>query len=441
MTQVGDGLPLPGRRKRGHKTREEYLATSLSRLKPWEAEGISRRTYYRRLKQFSDGGTSPPRGTNPRGTSLSGTSPRGTSPRGTSLSGASAARGTSLPGTSATPRPTRAPKAERVVRTANQQKGAGDARWGGRPPVWADAPGRTLLRLLRSGRREIGEDAKFEDLIEQIRPRLPESIRKSAKGALYAGQRKARESLPSGYDRWVSLTQLWGGRRWDEEPEGPFELVDELITIAGKNAHRLGELFDRWNRQYADGGAKFRRLLKFSDRIKADPLDWPRRPRPATYSDANAAAVRALMQDDPKRFWSVSQLANSKVARKRGISTKAMTHLTKTMRDRGELEWSDFGRSLLRLSGCGLPIRKSCSQQMIIKLIAAPDHAIEIYALIESVGAPAVTAVETLRRNGVVECPDFRRGTLVKLAPEALAKIERNQPIRDGRGAILWVRS
>jgi len=59
MTQVGDGLPLPGRRKRGHKTREEYLATSLSRLKPWEAEGISRRTYYRRLKQLSDGGTSP----------------------------------------------------------------------------------------------------------------------------------------------------------------------------------------------------------------------------------------------------------------------------------------------------------------------------------------------------------------------------------------------
>jgi hypothetical protein len=380
------------------------------------AEIISRRTYYRRLKQLSGGGTSPARGTRPRGTS----------PRGISPSGTSAARGTSLPSISAALKPTRARKAERVVRTANQQKRAGDERWGGRPPVWADAPGRTLLRLLRIGRREIGEDAKFEDLIEHIRPRLPESIRKLAKGALYAGQRKAKESLTSGYDRWVSLTRLWGGRRWDEEPEGPFELVDELITIAGKNAHRLGERFDRWDRQYGDGGAKFRRLLKFRDRIKADLLDWPLRPKPATYSDANAAAVRALMEDDPERLWSVSQLANSKVARKRGISTKAMTHLTKAMRDRGELEWGDVGRSLLRLSGCGLPIRKSCSQQMIIKLIAAPDHAIEIYALTESVGAPTVTTVKTLRRNGVVECPDFRRGTLVKLAPEALAKIERN---------------
>src|SRR5262245_11850333 len=239
MPQVGDGLPLPGRRKRRQKTREEYLATSLSRLKPWETEGISRRTYYRRLKQLSDGGTSPPRGTSARGTTLRGTS---------------AARGTSLPGTSAAPKPTPAPKAERVVRTANKQKRAGDERWGGRPPVWADAPGRTLLRLLRIGRREIGEDATFEDLIEHIRPRLPESIRKLAKGALYAGQRKARESLPSGYDRWVSLTRLWGGRRWDEEPEGPFEFVDELITIAGKNTHRLGERFDRWERQWGDAG-------------------------------------------------------------------------------------------------------------------------------------------------------------------------------------------
>src|SRR5258708_12801770 len=91
MTQVGDGVPLPGRQKRGKKTREEYLAKSLSRRKPWETEGISRRTYYRRLKQLSGGGTSPA---------------RGTSPRGTSPSGPSAARGTNLPGTRAARKPT-----------------------------------------------------------------------------------------------------------------------------------------------------------------------------------------------------------------------------------------------------------------------------------------------------------------------------------------------
>ena len=36
------------RRQSGAKTRQQYLATSKSRLKPWEAEGISRATWYRR---------------------------------------------------------------------------------------------------------------------------------------------------------------------------------------------------------------------------------------------------------------------------------------------------------------------------------------------------------------------------------------------------------
>jgi hypothetical protein len=38
------------RRKTGCKMRAEYLATSLSEKQPWLAEGISRRTWYRRQK-------------------------------------------------------------------------------------------------------------------------------------------------------------------------------------------------------------------------------------------------------------------------------------------------------------------------------------------------------------------------------------------------------
>jgi hypothetical protein len=38
----------------------------------------------------------------------------------------------------------------------------------------------------------------------------------------------------------------------------------------------------------------------------------------------------------------------------------------------------------------------------------------------------------------VVELPDLRRGTLVRLTADALAKIKSDQPIRDGRGAVLW---
>jgi hypothetical protein len=39
-----------GRRAKGVKPRAEYLATSAERAKPWLAEGISRRTWYRRQR-------------------------------------------------------------------------------------------------------------------------------------------------------------------------------------------------------------------------------------------------------------------------------------------------------------------------------------------------------------------------------------------------------
>lgn len=39
------------RRSRGAKPRAEYEAQSISRAKPWEALGISRRTWFRRRKQ------------------------------------------------------------------------------------------------------------------------------------------------------------------------------------------------------------------------------------------------------------------------------------------------------------------------------------------------------------------------------------------------------
>jgi hypothetical protein len=38
------------RAKQSTRSREEYLSTSVARTKPWQAEGISRRTWYRRRK-------------------------------------------------------------------------------------------------------------------------------------------------------------------------------------------------------------------------------------------------------------------------------------------------------------------------------------------------------------------------------------------------------
>jgi hypothetical protein len=214
--------------------------------------------------------------------------------------------------------------------------------------------------------------------------------------------------------------------------------MDDLITIAGDSANRLAERFHRWDGQYGDAGAKFMRLEKFRARIARDPLDWPLRPKPAKRSKACEDAIIALMRADPQGWWSVSELVRSKAARKLKISTKTMVHLTTTLRGRGILEWADVGRHLLRLKSDGLPVQQSRSTQMVEQLYATPDHKMELYALKEAVRAPTVTVVTTLRNNGVVKCPDLRRGTVVELTADALAKIKRSQPIRDGRGAILW---
>ena len=47
------------RRKAGAVPRAVYEATSKTKLKPWEAEGISRRTWYRRNGTGNGTGTSP----------------------------------------------------------------------------------------------------------------------------------------------------------------------------------------------------------------------------------------------------------------------------------------------------------------------------------------------------------------------------------------------
>src|SRR5262249_40250594 len=153
---------------------------------------------------------------------------------------------------------------------------------GGRAPVWGDEVGRTALRLLRLGYKDLGLDAKFQGVVEQIRPRLPGSIRKSDAGTtFYNGCRKALESLPPDYEWCVSRIWVWGGQRWDEDPAGPYKYMDGLITIAGANVHRLVERFDRWDQQYGDAGTKFGRLEKFRARITLDPMDWGLRPKPA----------------------------------------------------------------------------------------------------------------------------------------------------------------
>jgi hypothetical protein len=59
------------RRARGAKPRADYEANSLTRTKPWEAEGVGRRTWYRRRGTSPSAATSPPKDGGTNGTSPS----------------------------------------------------------------------------------------------------------------------------------------------------------------------------------------------------------------------------------------------------------------------------------------------------------------------------------------------------------------------------------
>jgi hypothetical protein len=304
--------------------------------------------------------------------------------------------------------------------------------------------------LERAARRDLGQEAKWSDIAEHIRPHLPERLKKpnpfseSEARTLYSGWLKASKSLLPDYDWCAGRIRSWGGKRWDKDPEGPYEFIEDFITIVGdKNWGALVQRFKRLDQQAGGPDAKFKRVTKLRDNLKINPTDWGVRPKPAYRSKDNDAAILAFMNARPKQCakgWSVSDLADKKFARDRGISIKSMTHHTATMRDRDppQLEWADIGRWRLRPVGGGPPARKSCSMQALEKLYELPDHTMELYALTGAVGAPNVTWVKTLKKNGLVKVPNFQRGTLVKLTAKAVLAMKSRETIRDGRDAPLW---
>jgi hypothetical protein len=319
--------------------------------------------------------------------------------------------------------------------------------------TWSGYTGQRVISLIDDCRERIRNDSNapktLSDILEAIRHSLPKAVSDLDYEIFKVGFYRAQKLRPSDYDRWISLARQWAGRQWDGKPEAAREFLDEWIfLIAGESrAAVIGQLFDRVERQYGDRGKKFRQLLRYRNEMKANPVYWPRPPRPAVHSDANAEAVKALMRADPSRAWTVSQLA-----RKRRTTVKAMIHLTGAMRDRGDLMFEDVGRGLLVLRTPKVEVRQSHAQLTIGKLIEAPNG-IELYALKNAIGMASDQPVRTLLGIGVVEAFELRerngpvrdsrgrtvrRGALVKLTPDALTKIKQSQPIYDRRGAIIW---
>src|SRR6267154_5502050 len=57
-------------------------------------------------------------------------------------------------------------------------------------------------------------------------------------------------AVPRIVDRWVFMVREWAGQQWDETPEAAYDLVYDVVAVAGPNRSKhLGELFDHLARQ------------------------------------------------------------------------------------------------------------------------------------------------------------------------------------------------
>jgi hypothetical protein len=316
-----------------------------------------------------------------------------------------------------------------------------------KPPAVMKPP--TVTKPVTKRRALNGTNASGQEVVRKVldrlkaptdRKRVIKVIREIYPTGPEAALKAYDRALPRGHVRWISLARQWAGRKIDAAPEEAWRLVYDLITLAGPNRiERLGALLDSLERQWG-GKNKFDQLREYRDRLRVDPLDWPKRRAQRGGSGATVEAILALMRADPKRFWTTSQLA-----RKLRKSIKVIQHLTSDMRARGLIARADHGRGLLCLPAHGLEIRKSVSGRIIEKLIPVAEMRFSAVArAIEMEPSTISTPVATLRRIGVLEPADPngpsdpRKRTPLRLSADARDKIARGQVIRDRRGFILW---
>jgi hypothetical protein len=223
--------------------------------------------------------------------------------------------------------------------------------------------------------------------------------------------------------RWKMPIQLWG-------IDQSRDLVESLKEAAGPNrVTGLDELFAHMDAQWRwSGSRKIEWLQQQRDRMKAHPLYWPRLRAPRVCDDAKT--IIACLKTGPKtKAW---------LSRKLRKTITATSSLTTPMAARGSIVRIE--EAVFALPCPGAKTFLPASHAIITALIGAPGHSMKFLALEAAVGRTIARPVHTLRlrRNGALTPADPSRRGPVTLAPAALAKIERGEPIRDGRGGILW---
>jgi hypothetical protein len=272
-------------------------------------------------------------------------------------------------------------------------------------------------------------------LWRNVRHHLPECFQDMGVKALRMRYRRACESRPAEYDRWISLALEWAGvHRQYSQPEAADELVDDLITVAGENIAKLRRQFGVLEDQWSGGPVKFQQLMKLRDRLRRDPWDWPI-PKPAVRERAanTAKKIRALMEVNSACLWTPSQVAD-----KLNEPVTHIRHVMTEMRLRKLIERVDQGRGLHGLRGRHVRSAKLVATHIVELLLSAPHNEMQWKAMHDAIGQQLKSPMDTLRQIGVLEPPDPNRRGLLKLSARWIPRLKARELVRAGNGLLLW---
>jgi lambda repressor-like predicted transcriptional regulator len=354
-------------------TRAEYLDRSLSRRKPWLAEGISRRTFERRQRKSKAVDGSQTKNSTPNEASASKpphaaarqpgeVSARKTTPRRRAR--ATITRAEYLERSLSRRQPwleegisrrtferrqrqskiaksTRAKKS--LIPAGRSRKKAQHAAIG---PADDTSAGLQDKRILHRQDRDLLmrrihdywdaqgiRDGDTQALGKAIRAiELPERFKDLDVPALLKVYRRAREGLPAAYDRWIDLIEKWD-RAYSRQKAR--DLVDRLITaLADRPPRILDRMFSHLERQICDHlPKKVRRIEYECERLKNDEWHFPDF-RPLK-TDTIKEQVYAALADGPK--------TKKQLARMFGKTTGAISSVGLRLRNEGLITsiWRD----------------------------------------------------------------------------------------------------
>jgi len=218
-----------------------------------------------------------------------------------------------------------------------------------------------------------------------------------------------------------------------EEARALMERVISTVELNPLRAARFPELFVYLDAQWRHFGQKKKLLDEWLSEMVREALYWPPRPSPrgSRVGDQILKALRTGRKTDVqivRAFPKSAKMTLTKLSPTLGLAMKA----GKIIR----VGWGEYA-----LPDSGLTPYIPPNRLIVEFVIGAPDYPPAEEALVAAIRERGHTddgiyhSLRWLRESGVL---GPRRDGGVPLSAESVAKRERGEELRDGRGAVLW---